>query len=175
MDTDLIAYEAMLAAKDSAEWAWWTMAAALATVFISLATLGLAYAALDSWREQEKLKLKMEFKRAVLELRYSLEDIPQAWFYHQINIAKSRLRAYPELASRIGDESQIYFLKQNLVKSFDEATKAWLMCGHLLQDENVNTTWKEFSRDFRPYIMRGGSKSHLTILIDKLSADLKII
>ncbi|RZK07202.1 MAG: hypothetical protein EOO84_10960 [Pantoea sp.] len=175
MDSDLIAYETMLAAKDSAEWAWWTMAAALAAVFISLATLGFAYEALNSWREQEKLKLKMEFKRAILELSFSLDDIPQVWYYNQINTAKARLKAAPELASSIGDQSEIYFKKKNLVDSFNEATKAWLMCGHLFEEEIIRTTWRQFSREFRPYIMRGGNKSSLTTLISKLGTDLKII
>lgn len=175
MDSDLIAYEAMLAAKDSAEWAWWTMSAALATVFISLATLGFAYTALDSWREQEKLKLKMEFKRAILELSFSLDEIPQNWSFYQINTARARLKAYPELVNRIDDESQIYFQKQRLVDSFNDAKKAWLMCGHLFQDGIVNTEWRSFIKNFRPYIMRGGDKSDLISMINKLSSSLKII
>ncbi|AIR62133.1 hypothetical protein F3J34_08495 [Klebsiella sp. Ap-873] len=175
MNEQLIAFEAMLAAKDSAQWAWWTMAASIATVLISLATLGMAFTALNTWRDEEELKLKMEFKRAVLELIYALESMPEIWWYHQISIARTRLNAYPEIANRIDDDAQIYFKKQALKEAFDDATKAWLMCEHLFSDSQTDSDWTKFNDEFRPYIMRGGNKQLLSNILDSLSFKLKML
>ncbi|HFQ9379769.1 hypothetical protein [Serratia marcescens] len=175
MDTDLINYETMLAAKDSAQWAWWTMAATIFSVFISLATLGMAYIALDSWREQERLKLKMEFKRTVLELRYSLDSMPESWSYHNVNIARERLKSYPQVANRIGDESEIYFKKQALKIAFDEASKAWIMCGYLYSDTQEEELWLKFNRGIREYIKTGGEKILLSRNISQLCSALKVL
>ncbi|EPX2177598.1 hypothetical protein ACWXZN_004794 [Serratia marcescens] len=175
MDTDLINYETMLAAKDSAQWAWWTMAATIFSVFISLATLGMAYIALDSWREQERLKLKMEFKRTVLELSYSLDSMPDVWWFHHVNIARKRLKSYPEVANRIDDESQIYFKKQALKMAFDEASKAWIMCEHLYSNTREKELWFKFENDFRMYIIRGGEKNLLEGNISLLCSALKVV
>ncbi|WP_440531012.1 hypothetical protein [Serratia marcescens] len=62
MDADLISYESMLTAQESAKWAFWGMVATWGSLVVSALTLMLAYRALTSWKEQEKLKVKQNFK-----------------------------------------------------------------------------------------------------------------
>ncbi|MDA8489615.1 hypothetical protein [Kluyvera sp. Awk 3] len=175
MTTEEIAHASLIAAQDSAHWAWWTMAASVAAVFISLATLGLAFSALDSWKEQERLKIKMEFKRSILELSYCLEQMPETYWYFQVNIARERIIRYPEFANRLGDPSEIYYLKQNLKVAFAEASKAWIMCGHLFSDDIIKKLWREFNKEYREYSTRGGNKNNISNIINSLCSELKVI
>ncbi|WP_324286494.1 hypothetical protein RDI40_06155 [Enterobacter hormaechei] len=175
MEDKQIALEAMLAAKDSAHWAWWTMAATIFSVLISLGTLGMAFGALDTWRQQEMLKLKMEFKRSILELSYSLGNMPRSWSYIQVNQARARLNVSPELANRADDDAQIYINKIALQKAFNESMKAWIMCEHLLAETEVEHLWSKFQREFRPYIMRGGETYPLSVILESLNDKLKVL
>ncbi len=81
MDDNLISYESMLAAREAAEAAYWTMILTAAGVVASLFTLAFAiYAAktarheISSWREQQKLLQLVRLKRAVFCYRQKLEE-----------------------------------------------------------------------------------------------------
>ncbi|EPF1256662.1 TPA: hypothetical protein L9220_003235 [Klebsiella aerogenes] len=175
MDEKQIALEAMLAARDSANWSWWTMAATISSVLISLGTLGMAFSALDTWRQQEMLKIKIEFKRSILELYYALESMPSNWSYMEVNRARMRLQASPELANRVGDSAQLYINKMALKEAFNEACKAWIMCEHIFSDTEVETLWRKISSEFRPYLMRGGVSYPLNVLLESLNSRLKVL
>lgn len=82
MDADLISFESMLATKNAAEWAYWTMIGGFATAAFTLITTCVAtYAAiiafktLHSWKEQEKQKQLVRLKRAVFSYREKIESI----------------------------------------------------------------------------------------------------
>lgn len=175
MDEKQIALEAMLAAKDSAHWAWWTMAATIFSFLISLGTLGMAFSALDTWRQQEMLKLKMEFKRSILELIYAMDSMPRNWSYHQINLARARLQASPEVANRVADPAQIYINKMALKDAFSGSTKAWIMCEHLFSETEIEVLWNKFRGEFRDYIMRGGDTNRLAGILESLNVKLKVL
>lgn len=175
MDEKQIALEAMLAAKDSAHWAWWTMAATIFSVLISLGTLGMAFSALGTWRQQEMLKLKMEFKRSILELSYALDSMPNNWSYMQVNLARARLQASPELASRVGDSAQLYINKMALKEAFNDSMKAWVMCEHLFSDTEIETLWSQFRSEFRDFIMRGGATGPFSGMLHSLNSKLTVL
>lgn len=175
MDEKQIALEAMLAAKDSAHWAWWTMAATMFSVLISLSTLGMAFSALDTWRQQEMLKLKMEFKRSILELIHAMDSMPSKWSYHQINSARARLQAVPEVANRVDDPALIYIYKIALQDAFSGSTKAWIMCEHLFSETEIEGLWSKFQREFRDYIKRGGDTNRLAGILNSLNSKLKVL
>lgn len=80
MDANLISYESMLAAKESAYSAYWSMIFTAAVALSSLITVIVAiYAALiarkevNSWKEQQKLTQLVRLKRAVFSYRQYLE------------------------------------------------------------------------------------------------------
>lgn len=67
MDANYISYESLLAARDSAQWAYWSMWIALASsIFTSLA-LVVGWMSIVSWRRQEMLKDRKAFARLVLK------------------------------------------------------------------------------------------------------------
>lgn len=72
MDADLIAYESMLAAKESAQWAycglWISFSAALATFLATAAGVIVLF----SWRRQEALKDKKAFLFSVLKFQQTI-------------------------------------------------------------------------------------------------------
>ncbi|MBP1015907.1 hypothetical protein J8628_03165 [Serratia fonticola] len=171
----LISYETMLATRAAANSAWWSACAAIISVFTTLAALGLAFTTLESWKEQERFKVKIEFKRAILEIKYSLESMPARWTYHQVNIARARLKSNPEVANRIGDESDIFFKKQELVSLYNNASKAWVMCGHLFSEGNINEDWREFKCVYQDYILKGGETNKPQRIIDRMCAELKVL
>lgn len=175
MNADLISYESMVAAKDSATYAFWSTCAAIVTSLASLATLGIAFTALDSWKEQERTKAKLEFKRSILGLHYALDAMPPNWSFHSINSAKARLKMHPKTADDLDDEVQIYFLKKSLGIAYAEAEKSWVMCGHLFINTDVENYWADFVKKYRNYFMRGGNKYEFENLIQKLQSELKII
>ncbi|HCR0234993.1 TPA: hypothetical protein OMS33_000925 [Enterobacter hormaechei] len=151
------------------------MAATIFSVLISLGTLGMAFSALDTWRQQEMLKLKMEFKRSILELIYAMDSMPRNWSYHQINLARARLQASPEVANRVADPAQIYINKMALKDAFSGSTKAWIMCEHLFSETEIEVLWNKFRGEFRDYIMRGGDTNRLAGILESLNVKLKVL
>lgn len=53
MDADLISYESMLAARDSANWAFWGMVAAFISAAATACAVGVAVRAISGWKKQE--------------------------------------------------------------------------------------------------------------------------
>ncbi|MEH4615083.1 hypothetical protein POY37_16585 [Klebsiella pneumoniae] len=76
MDASYIAYETLVANRNAAEWAFWSMIAAFISGTASVVTLIFAYRALTTWRDQEKTKVKMEFRLAIKQLRVAFLNMP---------------------------------------------------------------------------------------------------
>lgn len=173
MDSDIISYESMLAAKESANWAWWTMAASIATVLISLATLGIAYSALNSWKDQERLKIKLDFKKKLIEFEDSLTAMPDNWTSHDIRYAITRLNAQrAAVENRINDEVEIYFKREALSTSYRNATNSFVMYEMSFKDLYTSELWEEVRNEFSNYVIRGGSKVTLEDFIKQLHSRL---
>jgi len=175
MDANIIAFQAMLATKDSATYAFWATCASIFSTLITLATLGMAYTALDSWKEQERMKFKLSFKRAMLGLKYALDSMPNSWSYQSFKHAKQRVKIFPDLINHPEDDAQIYFRKCELVEAYNEATKEWIMCGHLFETTEIDNAWKDLANLFQNYIKMGGDKSPLMIYVNRICSDLKIL
>lgn len=69
MDNDLISFEAMLAAKESAEWAFWGVVIAAGSLFVTLLTFYVAVRALNSWKSQEIVKERKAFIVSVMKFQ----------------------------------------------------------------------------------------------------------
>lgn len=79
MDADLIAYESMLAARESAQWAYWglwiSFSAALATFLATAAGVAVLF----SWRSQEAFKDKKTFVFSVLKFQQTIGLGPETY------------------------------------------------------------------------------------------------
>ena len=78
MDANYIAYEALVASREAADWALW---AALGTWFsgvITLVAACVAFKALQTWKQQEKHNGKKALKAALINYRNLLVMMPEA-------------------------------------------------------------------------------------------------
>ncbi|MBN3145353.1 hypothetical protein [Pectobacterium brasiliense] len=83
MNSDYIAYEAMLVAKANAEWAFWAMIASLVSSFAAFLTAAItmvaafvAYKTMNTWKQQEYVKERKELKAALVGYRNTLVNLP---------------------------------------------------------------------------------------------------
>ncbi|MEX3171643.1 hypothetical protein AB4M04_06065 [Serratia quinivorans] len=80
MDADLISYESMLVARDSANWAFWGMVAAVASAIATITTTIIAgvaaliaYKTMNSWKAQARQLQLVAAKRAIFRYRTKVE------------------------------------------------------------------------------------------------------
>ncbi|HHK8149047.1 TPA: hypothetical protein ACQVIB_000275 [Serratia marcescens] len=85
MDADLISYESMLAAQDSAKWAFWGMLAAVASALATIITTlvagiaaWIAYRTMNSWKAQARQLQLVAVKRAIFKYRTEVEYFLQS-------------------------------------------------------------------------------------------------
>ncbi|MDQ9128750.1 hypothetical protein RDT67_20230 [Serratia fonticola] len=69
MDADIISYEAMLAAKDSAGWAFWAMCGTWFSGVVTLFAACVALKAMGVWKLQERRSEKKALKTALINYR----------------------------------------------------------------------------------------------------------
>ena len=174
MDADFISYETMLATKDASNWAFWAMIASVVSALSAVITIVLAAKALNTWHKQEALKVKVNFKYAILELESALDAMPDNWSYLHVNVARSILSRYPEITPTQKEEVGIYFKKNDLISAHSLALKSWLMCEGLFNASTVKNNWRDFNALYKDYIMRGGDKMNLEPFLKKITNDLKL-
>lgn len=77
MDADLISYESMLAARDSADWAFWGMVASFCSVFATLFAAAVALKTINSWKHQARSQELKNFSLAVYNFQLSVIRGPE--------------------------------------------------------------------------------------------------
>jgi len=174
MDADLISFESMLAAKSAANWAFGSMLATIASSVIAIVTLFYAAKALNTWRKQEELKLKSEFKLAIIELTYTVEAMPDNWSHVHVNTARSILRITKDPAAHVPDQLKILYLKEDMVSAHRRALKSWLMCDQFFKKSKIEDRWEKFDKRYHQYAMKGGNKSDVLPALKSLVSEIVI-
>lgn len=174
MDSESISLAAVLVAKEASNWAFWTMVASSVSAIAAIGTIVVAMRALSSWHKQEALKVQVNFKHAILELKDALKAMPSSWSYPQLNIARNLINAHPGISHRTHDATSIYFLKKDLVSAYEHAAKCWIMCDGLFENKDVNVFWKTFSDQYKNYAKVGGERDSLEPLLDCIAQNLKL-
>ncbi|WBF47275.1 hypothetical protein [Serratia rubidaea] len=77
MDTDLISYESMLIARDSANWAYWSMVAAFCSAGATLLAAIIAFWTINSWKRQARAQEVRNFNLAVYNYHNSIIRAPE--------------------------------------------------------------------------------------------------
>lgn len=160
MDADIISYETLLATRDSAEWVMWGAIATGIAAVGSMLTLFCAAVALNTWKKQEKTKIRSEFKRSLLALDYAVHMMPDDW---GIMMAQ-RIR----LGNRdflIPGENEAYIGLSELKKCWHNAISAWVMCEGQLKKTNLTKQWPELSEIYADFIQGRAKKIKI---LDKL-------
>lgn len=174
MDATLISYKTMVATQLTMYWAFGSMLAAIASAGATLITLLYARKALDTWKQQEALKIKIDFKSAAVDLLYALDAMPDNWSHMHVNLARAAIDRGDINSSDKKREVQIYYLKQDMVESNRMAERRWMMCKPLLKDSELPELWKKFQHDFWLYSVKGGNKSEILPLLKKVVNDIDI-
>lgn len=76
MDADLISYESMLIARDSANWAYWSMVAAFCSAGATLLAAIIALLTINGWKRQARSQEVKNFIMAVYNFHSSMIYAP---------------------------------------------------------------------------------------------------
>lgn len=149
MDTDLISFETLLATRDSAHWVMLGAIATGAAALGSIMTLFVALAALNTWKQEEKTKIKSELKRSLLALDYAVHMMPDLWnepTAQRINIAITQ-----KVFRFDGDEDEVVAMIE-LKKCWHDALSAWVMCEGQLTKTELTKMWNELSKIYLNFL-----------------------
>ncbi|MGP2608391.1 hypothetical protein ACTVMZ_23485, partial [Serratia ureilytica] len=151
MDADLISYESMLIARDSANWAYWSMIAAYGSAIVSLLTFVLAFFALNAWKQQEKLKVKKEFKTSLIRLKHLLlympDKIDSLKLRQGLRIISQRQASYlVNLSPMEFEQLKDYALDcQTFEDGVKKCRESWVATENLLSETKVGQLWQKTS------------------------------
>lgn len=174
MGETLVSYKTMVATQLNMYWAFGSMLAAITGAVATLITLYYARKALDTWKQQEALKIMIDFKSAAVDLLYALDAMPGNWSYMHVNIARAAIDRGDVNTSTKKREVEIYYLKQDMVDTNRLAQRRWMMCEPLLKDSRISVIWEEFQQEFWGYALRGGNKSEVLPKLRTVVNEMKI-
>ncbi|MGP3033142.1 hypothetical protein ACTVNG_01130 [Serratia ureilytica] len=160
--TDLIAFWAMLGT-------WFSGAMTLIALFF-------AYKALTTWKEQEKTKVKMEFKKSLIALKNQL-----TWMPSQLNLAVviAGRKAVQEGndSAEYGDRKKQVHISKSYAEKFEKFDQCMLNCmmcwvatEHLFDNSEVAQLWINICQIYLNYLQGDKQKRELTDALDELSS-----
>lgn len=153
MDLDLINFETLLAAKDSAlaardsaDWAYWGLVLNGAMLLISLMTFLIAVYAINTWLENEKLNARLGFKKSVIEVKNALFWMPDKFDY-ETAIAGKRARlghsaSFSSAGIEVVNHLIDYSIKfEQLENSIQSCMNYWILTERQLSGTTVEKLW----------------------------------
>ncbi|MEG1466323.1 MAG: hypothetical protein RSA68_01850 [Hafnia sp.] len=165
MDANYIVYETLVASRDAADWAFWTMLASWMSVLATIITLCFAYRALSTWREQEKIRVKLDFRIALKKLKSALifmplridpkeiqqerEQVIAKWVFKDDDVLFEKIEAGEKNVKRYDE----------LISLYDNCQSSWLATEHLFDNTELAEIWISFQKDFEKYISGDASRS----------------
>lgn len=189
LDADMISLESMIAAKESAQYAFRTMLAteeasswalwmlittAVGTIF-SIVTLYCAFRALNTWREQEQLKVKVEFKKSLIRLHDILLDMPDKNLTFMSNIGKNNRAIIGDAKKHhVSKELNALLQKEALEEEFEKAEHNWAISEELFIGSTTYKDWEKFKSIYHSYAKLNQSKSGLCELLSKMKTEIVI-
>lgn len=164
----------MVATQLNMYWAFGSMLAAITSAVATLVTLYYARKALNTWKQQEALKIMIDFKSAAVELLYALDAMPDKWSHVQVNLARAVIDRGNINTATEKREVEIFYLKQDMVDANRLAERRWMMCEPLLKDSKIIAAWNDFQKEFWGYSVRGGYKAGLLTKLRTVVTDMNI-
>jgi len=158
MDTDIISFETLLATQDSARWVMWGAIATGIAALGSIVTMVCAIGALNTWKSQEKTKIRSEFKRSLLALDYAIHTMPDSWDSNLAHMLQLRA-TYSGLSA---EDHQIIASFLEVKKCWHNSISAWVMCEGLLKKTPLTKKWSELSGIYLKFIK--GEADKLSVL-----------
>lgn len=189
LDADMISYEAMIASKEAAEsalrtmiateaaaeWAFYMLILTLISVVFSLVMLIYAFRALSTWREQEQLKIKVEFKKSLISMHDLLLVMPDEKLTFLSNIGK-RILSYSGGQEPLHSSQELtaFYQKKALEDEFAKAEHNWAICEELFLGTKTSKDWDFFKRSYFDYAKLNKPKNGMCELLSTMKSDLHI-
>lgn len=174
MDADIISYESMLAARDSANWAYWGMVAVWISVPVSVLTFVLACIALNTWKKQEKLRVKKDFKASLFQLRTLLLYMPDEIDELKLQQGRKFLKN-PAVEFQIGLLQQEFNERKDYAKEFihieegmQKCFACWVDTENILLGTKVSKFWSNIITAYEKYVLGEGKKLDVIKEIDAM-------
>lgn len=173
MGESLISYKTMVATQYSSYWSLGSMFAAIVSAIAAVTTVVIACKALNTWKQQEELKAKIEFKLALIELADVIDVMPRNWSRVQVNIARGIIER-GEVPAHREKEVEIFYQWKDLSKANREAGKRWMLCDKLYTGTKIEEDWKKFNSELHSYKMRGGNSTQVLPILSRIIENLAI-
>lgn len=141
MVVDYTSYASMLAARESANWAFWSMLATAGSLLVSILTLCVAIRAIHTWKKQEILKIKMDFKKSLMRLKTECYSFPEYIDVAKINYGQQYIDADWKLTDadkRAVIEAQRY---NKFNQIFLSCCDSWVATERLFDKSEVAKGW----------------------------------
>lgn len=178
MYAEYISYESLVAARDAANWAFWSMLSgwtslviALITLVFSGITLYFANRALDTWRVQEKTKAKIDFKKSLLGIRNTLGYMPDKWSQVNLKIGERLENAPNHLKVHNLDKLDLPSQHERFIKANDYASDCWVLCEHLFDGTLIEDKWNSISAMKKEYLDGRIEKNILITALNELYSE----
>ncbi|BEN73202.1 hypothetical protein SMKC081_13470 [Serratia marcescens] len=148
MDANYISYENMIAARDAvsvaqeaAGWAYFTMLLTAVSTTISLITLGIAWRAVDTWKKQEKLKIKMDFKKSLMALKTACYSYPDYLDKVKVVYGQKYVDSCFELTRGDRDAANEARKFNQFNQVFLNCCDSWVATEHLFSKSKISEGW----------------------------------
>jgi len=189
LDADMISLESMVAAKESAayalrtmlateaaaEWTFWMLVAASISAITSFVMLYYAFRALSTWREQEQLKVKVDFKKSIISMHDLLLKMPDQNLVFLSNIGRN-IKSFRAVENPVADTKELkaMYQKQALEEEFAKAEQSWAISEELFIGTKTHEDWVKFKDLYFKYAKLNKPKNGLCELLSTMQSDLVI-
>ncbi|MBJ8953633.1 hypothetical protein [Citrobacter braakii] len=168
MVVDYTSYASMLAARESADWAFWSMLATGGSFLVSALTLWVAIRAIHSWKKQEALKVKMDFKKSLMRLKTECY-----LFSGYIDVAKvNHGQQYIDVDWRLTSADKSAVIEAKRFNQFNQAflncCDSWVMTERLFTQPDVSKGWDDVVKGAQKFSKAEINSSELQGIIHSL-------
>ncbi|HGM5807930.1 TPA: hypothetical protein ACKP33_004220 [Serratia marcescens] len=162
MNADIISFESMLATKQAADWAFWTMIASGVSALAAALGVIFAWRTVASWKQQEKAKVKMDFKRSIFNIINIMLSMPDRFNLELAGRGKKALKLSDN--SSIDDRCNVELSHQfdELVKVLSNAQGCWIYCERFFDGTDIEAKWV-YSRDLVLDYINGDVEKNVVI------------
>lgn len=168
MDEKYIAYQVMVATREATNWAYWGMWATIASSLISFFTVVIAWRAIDTWKEQEKLKVKMDFKKSLMALKTECYNFPFHLDAAKVEWGIQFLNHSGPLT--VNDMAALHEARKfkQFEKLFFYCCDSWVATEHLFLNSKISRDWSALVKSANEFIKGEISSTELQSKIHEL-------
>lgn len=168
MVNDYISYEAMVAGRNAAEWAGWSTVVAFGSLLVSLLTLGVACKAYGVWKKQEILKIKMEFKKALMAFKTECYNSPELFNLSKAQYGQAYIDSQGNLTTNDKSAALEAIKFNNFNHAFLKCCDAWVATEHLFSSTDIEKGWNDVCELARKYVEGSATRAELQSIINEL-------